>query len=199
MYRSDDGVLARVLPGARNVVLVPMSTDDGSRSTAEIATDAHVDDVRRRLVVAGVGALPVMVLSMIPSLQFDGWQWVSLVLAAPVVTWSALPFHRAAWRNALHRTTTMDTLVSLGVIAATVWSLWALVFGGAGTIGMTMDMSLFPRQTVSHGLDHASMVAEHHDIYLEVATTLTAFILAENAIIGARDVMNAETLPVRYD
>lgn len=153
---------------------VLVSTDDGSRSTVEIATDAHVDDIRRRLVVAAVGALPVMVLSMIPSLQFDGWQWVSLALATPVVTWSALPFHRAAWRNAVHRTTTMDTLVSLGVIAATLWSLWALVFGGAGTIGMTMDMNLVPRSSVSHG--HGA--AEHHEIYLEVATTLTAFILA---------------------
>ncbi|MEY3054829.1 MAG: hypothetical protein RL550_1352 [Actinomycetota bacterium] len=153
---------------------VLVSTDDGSRSTIEIATDTHVDDIRRRLVVAAVGALPVMVLSMIPSLQFDGWQWVSLALATPVVTWSALPFHRAAWRNAVHRTTTMDTLVSLGVIAATLWSLWALVFGGAGTIGMTMDMNLVPRSSVSHG--HGA--AEHHEIYLEVATTLTAFILA---------------------
>ncbi|MFZ8916208.1 MAG: heavy metal translocating P-type ATPase [Ilumatobacteraceae bacterium] len=153
---------------------VLVSTDDGSRSTVEIATDTHVDDIRRRLVVAAVGALPVMVLSMIPSLQFDGWQWVSLALATPVVTWSALPFHRAAWRNAVHRTTTMDTLVSLGVIAATLWSLWALVFGGAGTIGMTMDMNLVPRSSVSHG--HGA--AEHHEIYLEVATTLTAFILA---------------------
>jgi Cu+-exporting ATPase len=153
---------------------VLVSTDDGSRSTVEIATDIHVDDIRRRLVVAAVGALPVMVLSMIPSLQFDGWQWVSLALATPVVTWSALPFHRAAWRNAVHRTTTMDTLVSLGVIAATLWSLWALVFGGAGTIGMTMDMNLVPRSSVSHG--HGA--AEHHEIYLEVATTLTAFILA---------------------
>ncbi|MFZ8900410.1 MAG: heavy metal translocating P-type ATPase [Ilumatobacteraceae bacterium] len=152
---------------------VLVSTDDGSRSTVEIATDIHVDDIRRRLVVAAVGALPVMVLSMIPSLQFDGWQWVSLALATPVVTWSALPFHRAAWRNAVHRTTTMDTLVSLGVIAATLWSLWALVFGGAGTIGMTMDMNLVPRSS-SHG--HGA--AEHHEIYLEVATTLTAFILA---------------------
>ena len=152
---------------------VLVSTDDGSRSTVEIATDAHVDDIRRRLVVAAVGALPVMVLSMIPSLQFDGWQWVSLALATPVVTWSALPFHRAAWRNAVHRTTTMDTLVSLGVIAATLWSLWALVFGGAGTIGMTMDMNLVPRSS-SHG--HGA--AKHHEIYLEVATTLTAFILA---------------------
>ncbi|MGA1681794.1 MAG: heavy metal translocating P-type ATPase [Ilumatobacteraceae bacterium] len=152
---------------------VLVSTDDGSRSTVEIATDIHVDDIRRRLVVAAVGALPVMVLSMIPSLQFDGWQWVSLALATPVVTWSALPFHRAAWRNAVHRTTTMDTLVSLGVIAATLWSLWALVFGGAGTIGMTMDMNLVPRSS-SHG--HGA--AKHHEIYLEVATTLTAFILA---------------------
>ncbi|MGA1500559.1 MAG: heavy metal translocating P-type ATPase [Ilumatobacteraceae bacterium] len=153
---------------------VLVSTDDGSRSTVEIATDIHVDDIRRRLVVAAVGALPVMVLSMIPSLQFDGWQWVSLALATPVVTWSALPFHRAAWRNAVHRTTTMDTLVSLGVIAATLWSLWALVFGGAGTIGMTMDMNLVPRSSASHG--HGA--AKHHEIYLEVATTLTAFILA---------------------
>ncbi|MGA0153215.1 MAG: heavy metal translocating P-type ATPase [Ilumatobacteraceae bacterium] len=153
---------------------VLVSTDDGSRSTVEIATDTHVDDIRRRLVVAAVGALPVMVLSMIPSLQFDGWQWVSLALATPVVTWSALPFHRAAWRNAVHRTTTMDTLVSLGVIAATLWSLWALVFGGAGTIGMTMDMNLVPRSSASHG--HGA--AKHHEIYLEVATTLTAFILA---------------------
>ncbi len=153
---------------------VPVSTDEGSHSTTEIATDAHVDDIRHRLVVAAIGALPVMFLSMIPTLQFDGWQWVSLAFAAPVVTWSALPFHRAAWRNARHRTTTMDTLVSIGVIAATLWSLWALLFGGAGTIGMTMDMSLFPRSSMSHG--HG--VAEHHDIYLEVATTLTAFILA---------------------
>ena len=157
---------------------VAVTTDDSERSTSEIATDAHVLDIRRRLIVAAVGALPVMVLSMISGLQFDGWQWVCLALAAPVVTWSAMPFHRAAWRNARHGATTMDTLVSLGVIAASLWSLWALLFGGAGTIGMTMDMSLFPRQSVSHGLDHASMATEHHDIYLEVATTLTAFILA---------------------
>ena len=157
---------------------VAVTTDDSERSTSEIATDAHVLDIRRRLIVAAVGALPVMVLSMISGLQFDGWQWVCLALAAPVVTWSAMPFHRAAWRNARHGATTMDTLVSLGVIAASLWSLWALLFGGAGTIGMTMEMSLFPRQSVSHGLDHASMATEHHDIYLEVATTLTAFILA---------------------
>ena len=157
-------------------VAVTVNGDD--RSTSEIATDAHVTDIRRRLTVAVIGALPVMIVSMITSLQFDGWQWVSLALAAPIVTWSALPFHRSAWRNARHGTTTMDTLVSLGVIAATAWSVWALLFGGAGDIGMTMDMSLFPRETVSHGVDHVSMSTEHHDIYLEVATTLTAFILA---------------------
>ena len=157
---------------------VAVTSTDDERSTSEIATDAHVADIRRRLIVATIGALPVMVLSMISGLQFDGWQWVCLALAAPVVTWSAMPFHRTAWRNARHRTTTMDTLVSLGVIAATLWSLWALVFGGAGTIGMTMDMSLFPRQTVSHGVDHTHGGTEHHDVYLEVATTLTAFILA---------------------
>jgi len=153
---------------------VPVTTDDSERSTSEIATDAHVADIRRRLIVAAVGALPVMVLSMISGLQFDGWQWVCLVLAAPVVTWSGIPFHRAAWRNARHGATTMDTLVSLGVIAASLWSLWALLFGGAGTIGVTRDMTLFPRSSVSHG--HGA--TEHHDIYLEVATTLTAFILA---------------------
>lgn len=153
---------------------VPVVAGDDGRSTSEIATDAHVLDIRRRLTVAAIGALPVMVMSMISAWQFDGWQWVSLAVGLPVVTWSAMPFHRAAWRNARHGTTTMDTLVSLGVIAATVWSLWALLFGGAGTIGMTMDMSLFPRTSVAHG--HGA--TDHHDIYLEVATTLTAFILA---------------------
>ena len=151
-------------------VAVTVNGDD--RSTSEIATDAHVTDIRRRLMVAVIGALPVMVVSMITSLQFDGWQWVSLALATPIVTWSALPFHRAAWRNARHGTTTMDTLVSLGVIAATAWSVWALLFGGAGDIGMSMDMDLVPRASHAHGS------TEHHDIYLEVATTLTAFILA---------------------
>jgi len=114
----------------------------------------------------------VMAMSMIGALQFDGWQWVSLALAAPVSTWCAWPFHKSAWRNAAHRTTTMDTLISLGVIAAVAWSLWALVFGNAGEIGMKMNMSLLPR-TESH---HGAMA--HDEIYLEVATTLVAFILA---------------------
>ena len=148
-------------------------------STAEIATEAHLFDIRRRLVVSAICALPVMLMSMIRPLQFDGWQWVSLVLALPVALWGAAPFHRSAWRNARHGATTMDTLVSLGVIAAMSWSLWALIFGNAGEIGMKMNMSLFPRSATSVMTDHSSMESGSHDeIYLEVATTLVTFLLA---------------------
>ena len=148
-------------------------------STAEIATEAHLIDIRRRLVVSAICALPVMSMSMIRPLQFDGWQWVSLVLALPVSVWGAAQFHRSAWRNARHAATTMDTLVSLGVIAAMSWSLWALIFGNAGEIGMKMNMSLFPRSATSVMTDHSSMGSGSHDeIYLEVATTLVTFLLA---------------------
>lgn len=148
-------------------------------STAEISTEAHLIDIRRRLVVSAICALPVMLMSMIRPLQFDGWQWVSLVLALPVALWGAAPFHRSAWRNARHGATTMDTLVSLGVIAAMSWSVWALIFGNAGEIGMKMNMSLFPRSATSVMTDHSSMESGSHDeIYLEVATTLVTFLLA---------------------
>jgi len=173
---------------------VPPAVDADGRtiSPSEIANESHLVDLRRRLTVAALGAVPVMAMSMIPSLQFDGWQWVSLALTLPVVVWSAAPFHRAAWSRLRQRTTTMDTLVSVGVIAAVAWSLWALVFGGAGRIGMTMDMSLWPRSDVESAVvdspdhsspdhsspDHSSAGEDHADIYLEVATTLTAFILA---------------------
>ena len=168
--RPEADQLVSVIEGLGYGAVAP-NVDDGE-STVEIATEAHLVDIRRRLSMAVVCAAPVMAMSMIGALQFDGWQWVSLVLAAPVSTWCAWPFHKSAWRNAAHRTTTMDTLISLGVIAAMAWSLWALVFGNAGEIGMKMDMSLLPR-TQSH---HGAMV--HDEIYLEVATTLVAFILA---------------------
>ncbi|MEY4362402.1 MAG: hypothetical protein RL391_1708 [Actinomycetota bacterium] len=156
----------------------PEPSGEGA-TTSEIANAAHLTDIRRRLVVAAIGATPVMLMSMISAWQFDGWQWVCAVLAAPVVSWSALPFHRAAWRNARHRSTTMDTLVSLGVIVAVAWSVWALLFGGAGEIGMKMDMSLFPRTSASIVHDGMLMAStNHHEIYLEVATTLVAFLLA---------------------
>jgi Cu+-exporting ATPase len=135
------------------------------------AAATEVDDEERRLrarvVVSGALAVPVVVLAMVPSLQFGGWQWVSLALATPVVAWGAWPFHRAAWVNLRHRAATMDTLISVGVLAAYGWSLYALVFGGAGDIGERMGFELTVRR--GGGADA---------IYLEVASAVTVFILA---------------------
>ncbi len=137
-----------------------------SRSDDDDTThsDRRLADLRGRLVLAAVLGTPVLALSMISSLQFDGWQWVTLALALPVSTWSAWPFHNAMWRNLRHGQATMDTLVSVGVSAATLWSLWALVATDAGEIGMTMSMSLDGGDGTPH-------------IYLEVASTVVAFIL----------------------
>jgi Cu+-exporting ATPase len=122
--------------------------------------------LRRRLIGSAVLTAPVVALSMIPPLQFPGWQWVVLACALPVAAWGAWPFHRAAWVNAIHRAATMDTLVSIGVIAATLWSLYALIWGGAGEWGMTMQMHFFaPPDQVGN------------EIYFEVAAAVTTFIL----------------------
>ncbi|MFF7307669.1 heavy metal translocating P-type ATPase [Streptomyces sp. NPDC008137] len=128
--------------------------------------DPELSALRRRLTVSVALAVPVVLLAMVPALQFDNWQWLSLTLAAPVVVWGGLPFHRAAWTNARHGAATMDTLVCLGTLAAFGWSLWALFLGDAGTPGMRHPFEL----TVSRG-DGASQ------IYLEVAAGVTAFIL----------------------
>ncbi len=136
---------------------------DGPDAVAEAALAL----LRRRLTVASVLAVPVVVMAMVPPAQLPGWQWASLVLAAPVVTWAAWPFHRAAAVNARHGAATMDTLVSVGVLAATVWSLVALTVGSAGEIGMTHGFSL--TAAGSDGLGN---------VYLEVATAVTAFLLA---------------------
>jgi Cu+-exporting ATPase len=122
--------------------------------------------LRLRLIVATALAVPVILLSMIEPLQFPGWQWASLVLATPVVTWAASPFHRAAWLNARHRAVTMDTLISVGVTAAYLWSLYALFFGTAGMWGMTHPF----RFTIERGDGLGS-------IYLEVAAGVTMFLL----------------------
>jgi len=122
---------------------------------------------RRRLVVAVVLAVPVIVLSMVPAAQFDGWQWVSLVLATPVVLWAGLPFHRAAWANLRHGTATMDTLISMGTLAAYLWSVYALVFGTAGEAGMAEGFRWLPERGDPTGA-----------IYLETAAGVTAFLLA---------------------
>ncbi|WOT36767.1 heavy metal translocating P-type ATPase [Streptomyces coeruleorubidus] len=136
---------------------------EGTRSSGE---GPELSVLRRRLVVSAALAVPVVLLAMVPALQFDNWQWLSLTLAAPVVVWGGLPFHRAAWTNARHGAATMDTLVSLGTLAAFGWSLWALFLGDAGMPGMRHPFEF----TVSRG-DGAS------SIYLEVASGVTAFIL----------------------
>jgi len=127
-------------------------------------------DLLRRLRVAAVLTVPVVLLSMVPALQFPGWQWVVTALALPVVTWGAWPFHRSAVNAARHGASTMDTLVSLGVTAATLWSLWALLLGGAGEIGMRMEVSLFPAQAAVGEVGTP-------ELYFEVAAVVTTFLL----------------------
>jgi len=123
--------------------------------------------LRQRLLISLALMLPVLAMAMIPPLQFESWQWLSLTLAAPVVVWGGWPFHRAAWANARHATATMDTLISIGVLAAFAWSLYALFLGDAGMPGMTMSFDLVPER--GGGAD---------EIYLEVATAVTVFLLA---------------------
>jgi Cu+-exporting ATPase len=132
-------------------------------------TDARGTDLRRRLRVATVLTLPVLVLSMVPATQFRGWQWLVAALALPVATWAAWPFHRAAARAARHGASTMDTLVSIGIVAATGWSLWALLLGGAGELGMRMEPTLWPA---------ADMGGHMPELYFEVAAVVTTFLLA---------------------
>ncbi|GGC13067.1 heavy metal translocating P-type ATPase [Cellulomonas carbonis] len=144
----------------------PAATDEseGERdSSAEVDPDV---ELRRRLVITTVLTLPTLVMAMLPAAQFDHWQWLSLTLASPVVVWGALPFHRAAWKNLRHATATMDTLISVGVIAAYAWSVYALFLGDAGMPGMRMGFTLFPEPG-----------AGSDEIYLEIAAALTMFIL----------------------
>jgi Cu+-exporting ATPase len=123
--------------------------------------------LRRRLLVSAALALPVLLLSMIPALQFDNWQWLALNLATPVVLWGAWPFHRAAWANLRHGAATMDTLISVGTLAAWLWSLYALFLGDAGVPGMKMELDLIPDPR-----------AGGDQLYLEVAAVVTVFVLA---------------------
>ena len=130
-------------------------------------TRAHAADLRRRLIVSAPLGILAMLLSMVPAWQFTGWQWVVAAASIPVVTWGAWPFHRAAFTAGRHGSTTMDTLVSLGVISSTLWSWWALLWGGAGMLGMRMQMSLIPRAA------HAG----HAEIYFEGACMIVVFLL----------------------
>ncbi|HEV2639990.1 MAG TPA: heavy metal translocating P-type ATPase [Actinocrinis sp.] len=145
--------------------------DEGPGEQAQVEAAAAERGPARelldRLRISALLAAPVILLGMVPVLQFRNWQWFSLMLAAPVVVWGAWPFHRAAAANLRHRAVTMDTLVSLGVLAAFGWSLYALFLGGAGQAGMTMPFTF--RTDRSGGADH---------IYLEAATGVTVFLLA---------------------
>ncbi|SHN16684.1 heavy metal translocating P-type ATPase [Streptomyces yunnanensis] len=131
------------------------------------AAEDPLRPLRQRLITAVALAVPVIALAMVPALQFTYWQWLSLTLTAPVVTYAAWPFHRAAWTNARHGAATMDTLISAGTLAAFLWSLWALFFGTAGTPGMTHPFELTVARSDGAG-----------NIYLETAAAVTAFILA---------------------
>ncbi|MET8917694.1 heavy metal translocating P-type ATPase [Streptomyces sp. NPDC004610] len=141
------------------------------RAGAAPADDADGPDelrpLRQRLITAVVLSVPVIAMAMVPALQFEYWQWLSLTLAAPVVVYAAWPFHKAAWTNARHGAATMDTLISVGTSAAMIWSLWALFFGTAGTPGMTHPFELTIARSDGAG-----------NIYLEAAAGVTAFILA---------------------
>ncbi len=142
---------------------------DGAASDAAAGEDAdsrRVQELRERLRVSALLSAPVLLLSMVPALQFDNWQWLALTLASPVVVWGGWPFHRAAVMNARHGAATMDTLVSVGTLAAYAWSLYALFFGHAGMSGMRMSFEWTLQRDAS---------AEH--LYLEVASAVIVFLL----------------------
>ncbi|MEU0847925.1 heavy metal translocating P-type ATPase [Streptomyces flaveolus] len=144
----------------------PVRAEPAPGTAGAEETDA-LRPLRQRLVTAVLLAVPVIAMAMVPALQFEYWQWLSLTLAAPVVTYAAWPFHRAAFTNARHGAATMDTLISVGTSAAFLWSLWALFLGTAGTPGMTHPFELTIARSDGSG-----------NIYLEAAAGVTAFILA---------------------
>ena len=141
--------------------------DNAAVEGDEQTADDPSRSLRRRLLVSALLSVPVIALAMVPAWQFTHWQWLSLTLAAPVVVWGAWPFHRAAWVNLKHGTSTMDTLVSLGTLAALGWSVYALFWGTAGVPGMTHPFALTVDRTDGSG-----------NIYLEAAAGVTTFILA---------------------
>jgi len=164
-------VLAEIEATGYHASPVPDRSAPEGDADAVAAEDSDADreltTLRQRLVASTVLTLPVLFMAMVPALQFENWQWLSLTLASPVVIWGAYPFHRAAWLNLRHGAATMDTLISLGVSAAYLWSLYALFIGEAGVPGMTMTFDL----SLSRG-------SGQHEIYLEVASAVTVFILA---------------------
>ncbi|OZE83043.1 copper-translocating P-type ATPase [Rhodococcus sp. 15-649-1-2] len=158
----SDGVPVEDLIGA-----VEAAGYTATLPAADPDSTPETDPLKQRLIVSAVLSVPVIAMAMIPALQFTNWQWLSLTLAAPVVVWGAYPFHKSAWTNLRHGTSTMDTLVSMGTLAALGWSLYALFFGAAGVPGM--------KHTFELTIDRMDGSA---NIYLEVAAGVTTFILA---------------------
>ena len=144
---------------------------DTTPEMLDAETNQRVTMLLTRLTVSVVLAVPVVLLSMVANLEFKNWQWFALALSAPVVTWGAWPFHRAALMNLRHRATTMDTLISIGIVAATSWSVWTIIWGDA--LEMTYRGSA---QTMNMGLK--KMAGDSSHIYLEVAVAVTVFLLA---------------------
>ncbi|MEV0316343.1 heavy metal translocating P-type ATPase [Nonomuraea fuscirosea] len=162
----DPSLLVAEVEKAGYTAALPAPPETGNETGQEEPQD-ELRSLRQRLVTSVVLAVPVIAMAMIPPLQFTNWQWLSLVLAAPVVVYAGWPFHKAAWTNLRHGAATMDTLISIGTIAALGWSLWALFFGSAGVPGMTHPFVFTIERTDGSG-----------NIYLEAAAGVTAFILA---------------------
>lgn len=170
---SVDELIAAVAEtgySATDVTRGRVQHDDHDMAGHDMAGHDHSADgsrsARTRLIVSAILTVPVFLLAMVPAWQFPGWQWVSLVLATPVIFWGGWTFHRATFVNLRHGALTMDTLITLGTGAAYLWSLWALVFGDAGTIGMTHGFEFFPSHQSPTGA-----------VYFEVAAVVTVFIL----------------------
>ena len=163
---TDTAQFLETVKAAGYSAVIPAPISETPDAASSPAADDRAAQLLHRLLVSTALTVPVVLLSMIPALQFTYWQWLALTLAAPVAVWGAWPFHRAAAINLRHGAATMDTLISLGVIAAFGWSLYALFVGGAGEAGMHMTMTFF-------GTPHGGA----SEIYLEVAAAVTVFIL----------------------
>lgn len=164
---SPEDLVAAVEQAGYGARLPAVAQDEGTGGSDSAVEDDPTAALRQRLLVSAVLTVPVIAMAMVTALQFTNWQWLSLTLAAPVVVWGAWPFHKAAWTNLRHGSTTMDTLISMGTLAAFGWSLYALFWGTAGNPGMTHPFELTIERSDGSG-----------NIYLEAAAGVTTFILA---------------------
>jgi Cu+-exporting ATPase len=180
--RSPQELITAIETAGYTATLPPRPGTDAADADATGTSGGAARSLARRLVVCAPLALPVIVLSMVPAAQFPGWQWLCLVLAAPVASWGAWPLHRAAALNLRHAAATMDTLVSLGITAATGWSLYALLFGGAGSLQMRMSFS------AGFG------AADGRTLYLDAAAGVTVAVLAGRLLEARAKVRSGSAL-----